>query len=409
VVCGSEPVAELAATLSGDPHLWLTSRSRLEALASMLASALVRIKAERLRGDAAVNAQTLIAALPLAAFVLDDRGKVTIWNEQAERVFGWSGLDVLGQTPPFIPEGDGDRFLGLVSEATGASGSPGFESRCLFREGGGRDISFRATPIRDLLGDGSSYLVVAAAGEFGVPATGDPGSDARKPSSADPPSGPALTSEVAGPQLREGAQVLGRFLQRLSRSLGAGEGGDEGPVPADPGTYADPASAKMSISWTDNGELDVRLRLPAAGPETPGEAVPVRALVIQSDQENGGRLGRILEDLGYPAVVCASVPDALELLRTRGNGDGLLEVAIVDMVMPGGPDAVQAAKLLTTADPGLRVVVSSDHGIAGHKAHGFAAALGRPYTDENVRSALVEALVVRRDGNYAPAATKGDA
>ncbi len=41
----------------------------------------------------------LLHALPLAVVGLDRENRVTLWNDAAERLFGWSGRRMPGQAP----------------------------------------------------------------------------------------------------------------------------------------------------------------------------------------------------------------------------------------------------------------------------------------------------------------------
>ncbi len=48
---------------------------------------------------------TVIEALPLAVFDLDKGGRVvSIWNEAAEKIFGWEAHEVIGKRLPIVPE-----------------------------------------------------------------------------------------------------------------------------------------------------------------------------------------------------------------------------------------------------------------------------------------------------------------
>ncbi len=49
--------------------------------------------------------EAIIKASPLAIIAVDTEGRVTLWNESAERMFGWKEEEVLGQVPPtLLPE-----------------------------------------------------------------------------------------------------------------------------------------------------------------------------------------------------------------------------------------------------------------------------------------------------------------
>jgi PAS domain S-box-containing protein len=54
--------------------------------------------------------QALIQASPVAIIALDSGGKVTLWNPAAERTFGWSEEEALGQYLPYVPENKLEEF-----------------------------------------------------------------------------------------------------------------------------------------------------------------------------------------------------------------------------------------------------------------------------------------------------------
>ncbi len=388
------PVAELVVRLSGDAQLWPSVRSKIEAMALMLASALARIREERLRGDALVNVQTILGTVPLAAFFLDRRGKVTLWNKAAERTFGWTAKDALGHAPPIVPTGQEERFLALVAKAAEAPQASRFEFSCLGAERTASAVRFSAAAIHDVLGDGSAYLLVAGDVERAAQAEsgGSPavtGASPAESATLSAVTGASPAVESTGPA---DAQGLSHLFNAISKVLIAAQG-PAGAAPSDdPRPAGAVAAGKMSLSWDESGAVDIHVCLPTPEGRAPGEDGPSQALVIQRDREDGGRLEEILETIGYSATVCTSVPAALEQLRVSQDPARAPRLAIVDMVMPDGPDGVETARLLTALAPGLRVVVSSDRGVVGHRAHGFVAALSRPYTDDKVRSAVTTAL-----------------
>jgi PAS domain S-box-containing protein len=54
-------------------------------------------------GEAPRFLDTLIGASPLAIVAFDPEGVVTLWSPAAERIFGWSAGEALGQALPFVP------------------------------------------------------------------------------------------------------------------------------------------------------------------------------------------------------------------------------------------------------------------------------------------------------------------
>lgn len=67
-----------------------------------------------------------------ALFLLDDDGRITLWNQAAERLTGWSELEVLGQTTEFLLLSK-DRNDGLLDRQLDAARREGF-----FRDRGWR-------------------------------------------------------------------------------------------------------------------------------------------------------------------------------------------------------------------------------------------------------------------------------
>ena len=65
--------------------------------------------------DLMLNA--LIEASPLAIIAIDTASSVTRWNRAAERLFGWSAQEVLGEFYPAVPEDQLDEFLANLAVA----------------------------------------------------------------------------------------------------------------------------------------------------------------------------------------------------------------------------------------------------------------------------------------------------
>ena len=47
--------------------------------------------------------EAIIKASPLAIIAVDAEDRITLWNESAERMFGWNEEEVLGQALPILP------------------------------------------------------------------------------------------------------------------------------------------------------------------------------------------------------------------------------------------------------------------------------------------------------------------
>ena len=69
-----------------------------------------RKQAEKLLHDANQRLQAIIQASALAIIVADAEGIVQVWNPAAERLFGWSAAEAIGQFNPIVPRDRIDEF-----------------------------------------------------------------------------------------------------------------------------------------------------------------------------------------------------------------------------------------------------------------------------------------------------------
>ena len=88
----------------------------------------------RAADDGALEA--VFEASPLAIYATDAEGRVTRWNAAAERLFGWSRLEALGQRLPFVPP------------ATGCDGGlEGLELSCVAKDGRTLEVKVWRAPL----------------------------------------------------------------------------------------------------------------------------------------------------------------------------------------------------------------------------------------------------------------------
>ena len=79
-----------------------------------------RKRVEETLRDTSQMLQTIIDASVLAIVALDRDGRVTLWNNAATRLFGWSAQEVLGRPLPTVPEDRRAEFEeGLVRSRAG--------------------------------------------------------------------------------------------------------------------------------------------------------------------------------------------------------------------------------------------------------------------------------------------------
>jgi len=97
--------------------------------------------------------EAMVHASPLAIVVLDCDGKITTWNAAAQRMFGWSAPEVLGQEPPFIPKDKQAEFSALRAQEMRGEIRGGLELRRHRKDGTLIDVSLWTAPIRDAAGN----------------------------------------------------------------------------------------------------------------------------------------------------------------------------------------------------------------------------------------------------------------
>jgi PAS domain S-box-containing protein len=121
-----------------------TLKAGLLGLGVITGNAISRIWAEQSRGDAVADLEAFITMAPVATWVLDFEGRVTMWNKAAERLLGWQADEVLRQFPPF-----GDAHV---------QHQP---TRLFNKEGVILEVRLHTAPFRDVVGNGSTLLVMA--------------------------------------------------------------------------------------------------------------------------------------------------------------------------------------------------------------------------------------------------------
>ncbi len=96
--------------------------------------------------------QAQIESSPLAINSTDRDGKVTVWNRAAEKLFGWSATEVLGQNPPNIPESQREDFYAILQLVLNGKVQNGCEMSLLKKDGGSIDLWLFAAPVEDASG-----------------------------------------------------------------------------------------------------------------------------------------------------------------------------------------------------------------------------------------------------------------
>lgn len=108
--------------------------------------------------------QTVIQSSPLAIIALDGQGKVKLWNQSAEKMFGWEEQEVLGNFLP-QPDDQSQPIPDQISQLLGTRGETSFadlETRYYRQDGSAVDISLSTAPLHDSQGRVVGNMGVAA-------------------------------------------------------------------------------------------------------------------------------------------------------------------------------------------------------------------------------------------------------
>ncbi len=120
-----------------------------------------RVEAEAALRRSEATQRAIIEASPVAIWSLDRNGCVTQWNPAAERTFGWTEAEALGQVNPIVPPEKDAEFRGLLA---GLLAGGGFSDRELVRrrrDGSEVVISLSTAPLHDQAGGVVGVMSVA--------------------------------------------------------------------------------------------------------------------------------------------------------------------------------------------------------------------------------------------------------
>jgi PAS domain S-box-containing protein len=120
-----------------------------------------RKRTEELLREANQTLHALVYASPLAIVAKDREGRITRWNEAAERTFGWTEEEVLGRPNVLVPEEGQGEFEALQQRLWAGETVTGVETRRRRKDGTPIDVSVSKAPLRDAGGHivGSMALI----------------------------------------------------------------------------------------------------------------------------------------------------------------------------------------------------------------------------------------------------------
>ena len=104
----------------------------------------------------------LVEASPLAIISLDRELRVEIWNPAAERLFGWSGAEVMGRPLPYVPKEYEQEYFALTQAEFRGDIFADVPLRRQRKDGTFVDVSMWSAPLRDAAGNIRSIMAILA-------------------------------------------------------------------------------------------------------------------------------------------------------------------------------------------------------------------------------------------------------
>jgi PAS domain S-box-containing protein len=103
----------------------------------------------------------VVAAAPVAIFVVDDAGRVQLWSDGAERIFGWDDAATGGRPYYQVLSADHDVAATVLGRLRAGEQVHALETRYTHREGSRLDVRVSAAPLRSRAGefDGGVFVV----------------------------------------------------------------------------------------------------------------------------------------------------------------------------------------------------------------------------------------------------------
>jgi two-component system cell cycle sensor histidine kinase/response regulator CckA len=121
-----------------------------------------RERAEQALQSAHETLRAIVGEAPVAIYSLDNEGIVRSWNPAAERIFGWTAAEAIGQPLPTVPKDIQGSVSTRRHEVESGQMLKGVELSRMTRDGGTVTVRVYAGPMHDAGGEVTGVMVVAA-------------------------------------------------------------------------------------------------------------------------------------------------------------------------------------------------------------------------------------------------------
>ena len=106
--------------------------------------------------------ESIINSSPLAIIVLDSLLNVTLWNPEAEKMFGWTKEEILGKPYPIVSEDRREELMANVRDLHEGASRRFMETQRMHRDGTLIDVSLSTAPVLNSEGITIAYMAMFA-------------------------------------------------------------------------------------------------------------------------------------------------------------------------------------------------------------------------------------------------------
>ena len=157
-VSGRDEIARLESTLQDTSELLRLQTSELETARGELEERVRQRTIELSQANEELHQaneirQAIIKSAPVAIWATDLEGKVTFWNPSAEKIFGWTEGEVIGQPLPVITDEQQSEFREWLERYRTGEALAAVERKRRRNDGKLIDVSIWTAPLRDTQGN----------------------------------------------------------------------------------------------------------------------------------------------------------------------------------------------------------------------------------------------------------------
>ncbi len=119
-----------------------------------------KLHAEETLKENLSNLQSIIDTSPLAIITLDKKGNTTLWNNAAERIFGWKAEEVIGKKPEIFLDSEGDNLKSVLDRIFHSDQAISYEGIRKRKDGRLINVLVSASTIHDYQGKVKGVLEI---------------------------------------------------------------------------------------------------------------------------------------------------------------------------------------------------------------------------------------------------------